>query len=226
MHSVILSVVDAMSTRRSVRDFLPTPVPQSLLASLLTLSARAPSGTNTQPWFVTVVTGERKAKLTEALLAAHAAGEPGDEEYDYYPPQWREPYIARRRKVGFDMYALLGIQKGDKEKMLAQEARNYAFFGAPVGLFFTIDRDMGQGSWLDFGMFTENLMLAARGHGLDTCIQAAFLKYHRIVEAHLNIPPSQQLVTGMSLGYANLEAAVNQLKTEREPLENFVRFLE
>lgn len=220
-----LSVFEAIASRKSVRAFLPKPVPESILRDLLEKSARAPSGTNIQPWFVTVVTGERKERLTAALLAAHDAGDTGDEEYNYYPPQWREPYISRRRKIGFDMYGLLGIGKGDKDKMHQQAGRNYAFFGAPVGLFFTIDRDMGQGSWLDFGMFTENLMLAARGHGLDTCIQAAFLKYHRIIEEILEIPAHQQLVTGMSLGYADPDAPVNRLETVREPLENFVRFL-
>ncbi|MEY4593057.1 MAG: hypothetical protein RIR18_1952 [Pseudomonadota bacterium] len=220
-----LSLIDAINTRRSVRAFLSTPVPEESLVDILKLAARSPSGTNIQPWFVTVVTGERKNRLTQALLAAHAANEPGDEEYDYYPPKWRDPYIGRRRKIGLDMYSLLGIGKENKEKMHAQAGRNYEFFDAPVGVFFTIDRDMGQGSWLDFGMFTENLMLAARGFGLDTCIQAAFLKYHRIIEEVLEIPPHQQLVTGMSLGYADLNAPVNQLQTVREPVENFTRFL-
>jgi nitroreductase len=220
-----LSIVDAINFRRSVRAFLPKAVPHELLIEILQLAARSPSGTNIQPWFVTVVTGERKQKLTEALLAAHDANDPGDEEYSYYPPQWREPYVSRRRKIGFDMYGLLGIGKQDKEKMHHQAGRNYQFFDAPVGVFFTIDRDMGQGSWLDFGMFAENLMLAARGFDLDTCIQAAFLKYHRIVEEILEIPEHQQLVTGMSLGYADLNAPVNQLQTVREPVENFARFL-
>lgn len=220
-----ISLLDAIQSRRSVRAFLPKPVEQKTIVDLLQLAARAPSGTNIQPWFVTVVTGERKERLTKALLAAHDANDPGDEEYSYYPPQWREPYIGRRRKIGFDMYGLLGIGKQDKDKMHQQAGRNYEFFDAPVGLFFTIDRDMGQGSWLDFGMFTENVMLAARGFGLDTCIQAAFLKYHRIIEEILEIPSQQQLVTGMSLGYADLDAPVNQLQTVREPVENFTRFL-
>lgn len=220
-----ISLVEAIQTRRSVRAFLPKPVPQADLVSILELAARAPSGTNIQPWFVTVVSGERKARLSAALLAAHDANDPGHEEYDYYPPHWREPYIGRRRKIGFDMYGLLGIGKGDRERMHFQAGRNYAFFDAPVGLFFTIDRDMGKGSWLDFGMFTENLMLAARHFGLDTCIQAAFLKYHQIVEEILEIPETQQLVTGMSLGYADPAAPVNQLQTVREPVDVFTRFL-
>lgn len=221
----IPTIFEAIASRKSVRAFLPKPVPESIVRDVLEQSARAPSGTNIQPWYVTVVTGERKARLTDALLAAHDAGDVGHEEYDYYPPQWREPYISRRRKIGFDMYGLLGIGKGDKDKMHQQAGRNYQFFDAPVGLFFTIDRDMGKGSWLDLGMFAENLMLAARGHGLDTCIQAAFLKYHQIVEDILDIPEHQQLVTGMSLGYADTDAPVNRLKTVREPLENFVRFM-
>jgi nitroreductase len=220
-----LTVSAAIQTRRSIRAFLPKPVPQETLVELLQLAARSPSGTNIQPWFVTVVTGERKAKLSQALLAAHDARDPGHEEYDYYPPQWREPYIARRRKIGLDMYGLLKIGREDKAQMHYQSGRNYDFFGAPVGLFFTIDRDMGKGSWLDFGMFTQNVMLAAKGLGLDTCIQAAFLKYHAIVEEILEIPAHQQLVTGMSLGYADPDAPVNQLETVREPVENFTRFM-
>ena len=136
-----------------------------------------------------------------------------------------QPYIGRRRKVGYDLYGLLGIAKGDKAKMARQFARNYAFFDAPVGLFFTIDRIMGQGSWLDYGMFLQNVMLAARARGLDTCPQAAFIKYHRIVKRHLDLPEEQQLVCGMSLGYKDPERVENALSTTRESAENFTRFI-
>jgi nitroreductase len=148
------------------------------------------------------------------------------EDYRYYPREWVSPYIDRRRKIGWDLYGLLGIEKGDKAKMHAQHARNYAFFGAPVGLFFTIDRIMEQGSWLDYGMFLEAIMIAARGRGLDTCPQAAFTPFHRVIASHLDLPDEEQLVCGMSLGWADQAARVNQLRTEREPVERFAKFLE
>ena len=148
------------------------------------------------------------------------------EEYAYYPTDWVSPYLERRRKVGWDLYGLLGIGKGDKPRMHAQHRRNYDFFGAPVGLMFTLDRVMRQGSWLDFGMFLENVMVAARARGLDTCPQAAFTPFHRIVLEHLGAPPEQQLVCGMSLGHADPAAIENTLVTEREPVAAFTRFLD
>jgi len=148
------------------------------------------------------------------------------EEYPYYPHQWVSPYIDRRRKIGWDLYGLLGIGKGDKARMHEQHARNYRFFGAPVGLFFTIDRVLERGSWLDYGMFLQAIMTAARGRGLDTCPQAAFTPFHRVIAAHLGLPPEEQLVCGMSLGFADESALVNTLRTEREPVERFARFLD
>ena len=183
--------------RRSVRGFLSTPVSRELILEILDVAARAPSGTNIQPWHVIVVTGAQKKALSAELIETALDPEKDSEhsqEYSYYPEKWVQPYIGRRRKVGYDLYGLLGISKGDKEKMARQFARNYAFFDAPVGLFFTIDRIMGQGSWLDYGMFLQNVMLAARARGLDTCPQAAFIKYHRIVNRHLDIPDGEQIV--------------------------------
>ena len=215
--------------RRSVRGFLPTAVPRETILEILDVAARAPSGTNTQPWQVIVVTGGRKEALSRELI--ETALDPArvaehEQEYSYYPDKWVHPYLERRRKVGYDLYGLLGIAKGDHERMKLQFARNYAFFDAPVGLFFTMDRILGQGSWLDYGMFLQNVMLAARARGLDTCPQAAFTKYHRIIGRHLEIPQERQLLCGMALGYGDLARIENSLQTEREPAKAFTRFLE
>jgi nitroreductase len=227
--AVDAAAVDAaITSRRSVRAFLPTAVPHDVIEDILHVASRAPSGTNTQPWQVHVLTGAAKRALSKDIIAAYddpALRATHTEEYAYYPTQWKSPFIDRRRKVGWDLYSLLGIGKTDKERMHAQHARNYSFFDAPVGLMFTIDRDMQQGSWLDYGMFLQSVMVAARGRGLDTCPQAAFMQFHRIIATHLALPESQMLVCGMSLGHADPDAIENSLRTEREPLTGFVRFL-
>jgi len=220
----------AITSRRSIRRFLPTPVPRDTVEAILQVAARAPSGTNTQPWQVHVLTGAALARLSSRILAAYddpVLCTQHTEEYAYYPREWRSPYIDRRRKVGWDLYGLLGIAKGDKAAMHAQHGRNYLFFDAPVGLIFTIARVMEQGSWLDYGMFLQNIMLAARGRGLDTCPQAAFTQFHRIIEDELGLDvATQQVVCGMSLGWADPAAIENTLLTERAPVAEFARFLE
>nr|HET7858712.1 nitroreductase [Caldimonas sp.] len=219
----------AIATRRSVRAFLPTPVPRATIERILAVASRAPSGTNTQPWKVYVLTGEPLRSLSRKLVAAYDDPEESarhTEEYPYYPTEWVSPYIDRRRKVGWDLYGLLGIGKTDKARMHAQHRRNYEFFGAPVGLMFTIDRILRQGSWLDYGMFIEGVMVAARAHGLDTCPQAAFTPFHRIVTEAIGAPANEQLVCGMSLGWADASAIENTLVTEREPVAGFARFLD
>jgi nitroreductase len=221
-------VDEAITSRRSIRAFLPTPVPRATIEQILAVAARAPSGTNTQPWKVSVLTGEAKAGLTRRIRAAYddpAQRSTHTEEYAYYPTEWVPPYIDRRRKVGWDLYALLGIGKGDKARMHEQHGRNYAFFDAPVGLIFTIDRVLRQGSWLDYGMFLQNVMVAARARGLDTCPQAAFTQFHRVIEEHLQLPPQEMVVCGMSLGHADPAAVENTLVTERAPVSEFVRFV-
>jgi len=223
------AVDEAITSRHSIRAFLPTPVSRETIESILAVASRAPSGTNTQPWHVTVLTGEPLKSLSAKLVAAY--DDPVErarhtEEYAYYPTEWRSPFIDRRRKVGWDLYGLLGIAKTDKERMHAQHRRNYEFFGAPVGFMFTIDRIMRQGSWLDFGMFLENVMVAARGRGLDTCPQAAFTPFHRLIAEAITIPDDQQLVCGMSLGVRDPDAIENTLVTEREPVASFARFLD
>ncbi len=226
---VIAAVDSAITSRHSRRAFLPTRLPRNVLEDILAVASRAPSGTNTQPWKVYVLTGAAKTALSDKLLAAYndpAEAAAHSEEYDYYPAEWVSPYIDRRRKIGWDMYGLLGIGKNDKARMHEQLGRNYLFFDAPVGLMFTMDRQMGQGSWLDYGMFVQNVMVAARARGLDTCPQVAFLKFHRIILEHVGAGAGEMLVCGMSLGHADPQAAVNSLITERMPVAEFARFLE
>jgi nitroreductase len=226
----VAAVVDAaITSRRSVRAFLPEPVPRRVIEDILRVASRAPSGTNTQPWKVYVLTGASKATLTQKIMAAYddpAVAATHEEEYAYYPREWVSPYIDRRRKIGWDLYGLLGIAKGDKAGMHAQHGRNYRFFDAPVGLMFTIDRVMEQGSWLDYGMFLQSIMIAARARGLDTCPQAAFTQFHRLILEHLGAPASEMLVCGMSLGHADPDAVENRLATERAAVESFTTFLE
>ncbi len=222
-------VDDNIKARRSIRAFLPKPVAKQDLLDLIEVSGRAPSGTNTQPWQVYVVTGEKKKAISYEIISISndpEALKEHTEEYSYYPSTWIDPYISRRRKVGFDLYGLLGLGKGDKEKMQAQTARNYIFFDAPVGVFFVIDRVMQQGSWLDYGMFIQNVMLTAKARGLDTCPQAAFTQFHRVIAKHLDLKPEQQLVCGMSLGYADTTKIENTLVTERASAESYTHFFE
>lgn len=219
----------AITSRRSIRAFLPTPVAREDIERILEVASHAPSGSNTQPWKVTVLTGAAKERLADAITAAYAdpaQAREHTEEYAYYPREWVSPYVDRRRKVGWDLYALLGLTRDNKLGMAAQHARNYRFFDAPVGLIFTIDRVMDQGSWLDYGMFLQNIMVAARGRGLDTCPQAAFTQFHRIIEQQLGLPREQMLVCGMALGHADKSKIENSLITEREPVPGFTRFLD
>ena len=219
----------AITSRRSIRAFLDQPVAREDIEKILEVASRAPSGTNTQPWKVYVLTGQARTALSEAILAVHLDPELSrqhTEEYAYYPREWVSPFIDRRRKVGWDLYSLLGLTRDNKEGMAAQHARNFRFFDAPVGLIFTIDRVMEQGSWLDYGMFLQNIMVAARGRGLDTCPQAAFTQYHRIIAEQLQLPANETVVCGMALGWADPAKIENSLVTEREPIASFVHFME
>ena len=229
-------IVDrAITSRRSVRGFLPDPVERATVEEILAVASRAPSGTNIQPWKVHVLTGAAKERLSTRILAAHdedyerhAKGEAPlhTVEYDYYPVQWFEPYLGRRRKIGWDLYGLLGIGKKDYDKMHAQHGRNYTFFDAPVGMIFTIDRRLLQGSWLDYGMFIENIMVAARGRGLHTCPQQAFAPFHSVIEAELGLPETDMVMCGMALGVEDKNVVANTLVTERAPVADFVTFLD
>jgi len=218
-------VDDAITSRRSIRRFLPTPVPAETVEAILDAAARAPSGTNMQPWRGYALAGAAKDALVDAVQAAFDAGEPGHEqEVQYYPDNFFEPYLSRRRAVGWDMYGLLGIAKGEAVKMKAQHRRNFQFFDAPVGLMFTIDRRLATGSWLDYGMFLQNVMIAARARGLDTCAQAAWTHYHRAIRPVLELADEETIVCGMALGYADPDAPENGLVTNRTPARSFMRF--
>ena len=221
-------VDEVIASRRSIRAFLPTPVAQEDIEAILGVASRAPSGSNTQPWKVYVLTGEMRQRLSREIVDAYLDPtqiSQHQEEYAYYPRQWVSPYVERRRKVGWDLYALLGLTRDNKAGMQAQHGRNYAFFDAPVGLIFTIDRVMEQGSWLDYGMFLQNVMIAARARGLDTCPQAAFTQFHRVIAEVLQLPDSEQVVCGMALGFADKSKIENTLLTERAPVSEFAKFL-
>ena len=214
-----------ISSRHSIRGFLPKAVETSTVEQILKTAARAPSGTNMQPWKAYVATGDALKRLSSAVLAAH--NDPDfkrKQSYKYYPERFVEPYLSRRRKVGWDLYGLISIEKGDKEKMHRQHGRNYVYFDAPVGMIFTIDETLEIGSWLDYGMFLQSIMISARGHGLDTCVQAAFAPFHEIIRPELNIPDSEVVICGMSLGYADMKLPENSLISERSPLSDFVSF--
>lgn len=221
-----LSAEQAILTRRSIRAFLPTPVPRETVEEILTLASRSPSGSNIQPWKVRVLMGDVRKQVSAAIQAA--IDKDGEEkhrrEWNYYPVNWREPFLGRRRKIGWDLYGLMGIRKGDFEGTNRQRRRNYDFFDAPVGLIFTLDEDLEIGSWLDLGIYIGAVMIAARGMGLDTCPQAALANFHDVLRAELAIPQNEVVVCGMALGHADPEAPENRLVTERAPASEFATF--
>lgn len=227
------SVETAIETRFSARAFLPEPVPRETIERLLEVASRAPSGTNTQPWKVYVLQGASRDSLVQKVCAAHdaiyanpALASEYREAYDYYPDEWVSPYIDRRRQNGWSLYGLLGIAKGEKDKMHAQHQRNFRFFDAPVGLMFTLDRVMGRGSLVDYGMFLQNLMVAARAHGLHTCPQAAWNGFANIILPHIGAGEREMLVCGMALGWLDESDKVNGFHTPREPVASFTCWLD
>ena len=220
------AVEKAIASRRAVRAFLPDPVDPALVRRLIELAAQAPSGTNMQPWRLRVLGPRTRAKLETALVAALDDPSPREEEYRYYPVAFREPYLSRRRKVGWDLYGLLGVAKGDHAGMRRQTEANLRFFGAPVALMLTVDRDLEIGSWLDLGAFIQTLLIAAQGHGLDSCPQAIFARFHQVVRRELSIPQSEIVVCGIALGKADPDAPANRLVPEREPVESFTSWLD
>jgi len=228
------SPVDAaILSRMSVRAFTTQTVHREAIEHILTVASRAPSGTNCQPWRVYVLQGRSRNALVDKVCAAHDAVRSTPslaseyvEEYDYYPRTWVSPYIDRRRENGWGLYGLLNIGKADKDKMHVQQQRNYHFFDAPVGLMFTIDRVMGRGSLVDYGAFLQSIMVAARGHGLHTCPQAAWNGFSKIILPHIGAGSDEMLVCGMALGYADESALVNTLHTPRVPVEEFTHWLD
>lgn len=220
-----MHVEEAILSRRSVRAFSNREVPLETVKAILQTAARAPSGTNMQPWHAWAIAGDVKDRFSKAVMERRELSSDEDKsERRYYPEGLGEPYLARRRKVGLALYGMLGIGKGEKERMWQQQGRNYLFFDAPVGLIFSIDKSLELGSWLDFGMFLQNVMLAARGHGLHTCPQAAWTRYHRVIRDMLEIPDSHAIVCGICLGFADPGRPESNLPTEREPLEVWANF--
>lgn len=220
-------VFAAARTRRSTRAYKPDPVPPDILREIVALGGHAPSGTNIQPWHVHVLTGATLARVGNAIRQAFLAGEPGHvHDFEYYTDPLPEPYLARRRQCGWGLYGTLGIGRGDHEKSRAYRVGNYNFFGAPAGLVFTIDRILERGSWLDYGMFLQTIMLAARARGLHTCAQASIASYPDIVRRELNIARERAVVCGMAVGYADTAAIVNTFQPPRIALEEYVQFLD
>jgi len=221
-----MDVEEAILTRRSVRAFLPDkPVSIDTVRHVLEVAARAPSGTNMQPWKVWVVSGKARDRLVADVLARRGPEKDRHKsEWNYYPEPRPEPYRTRQRATGWGLYGLLGIEKGDAARMWEQHGRNFTFFDAPVGLIFTIDKVLEIGSWLDYGMFMQNIMLECRKFGLHSCPQVAWPPFHQILREHLGIPEDQYVICGMAIGYEDESAPENALRTPREPLEVWVTF--
>jgi nitroreductase len=220
-----MNVSDALDSRMSCRAFLDKPVPEATVRSIVQQACRAPSGGNLQPWFVDVLTGEPLRELLArvgARVPEHPLGE--DTEYHIYPQNLGEPYRSRRFKCGEDLYATIDIPRTDKPRRVQQYARNFVLFDAPVGLFFSIDRNMGVDQWADVGMFMQSIMLLAREYGLHTCPQEAWAAWYRIVGQFLALPPERMLFCGMSMGYRDESHPINRLRTDRAPLEEFASF--
>lgn len=221
----VMSVTGAVSSRSSKRAFLDRPVDGGLLRQLLAAAARSPSGGNLQPWHVDVLGSDELVRFKALIRQKMAADPRGDGPgYDIYPPDLRDPYRARRNRCGEDMYGSMGISRDDKASRLAFIAGNYQFWGAPVGMFFTVDRRMGPPQWSDLGMYIQTFMLLAKEAGLDSCPQEAWTLWHRTVADFIGLPEERMLFCGLALGYADPEHPVNRLRTERTPLEDFVVF--
>jgi nitroreductase len=223
-----MTVYEALATRRSVRDFLPTPVPGETIRRVLAAASRAPSGGNVQPWYIDVVAGDRldalKALMRQRLQEVAAGDASEQPEYDIYPKELWAPYRDYRFQLGEAMYAAMGIPREDKAKRLQWFARNYQFFGAPMALFCSVDRRMGPPQWSDLGMFLQSVMLLLREEGLDSCAQECWSVYPRTIGRFIGIPEERMLFCGMSIGHANLEHPVNRFTSARAPLADFARF--
>ncbi|MFP3874363.1 MAG: nitroreductase [Thiohalophilus sp.] len=221
-----VAVHDAIRERHSTRAYLDKPVARETVEAVLELARWAPSGVNTQPWQVCVVQGETRQQLGEAIIQARDNGQSENPDYQYYPREWFSPYRDRRKACGLALYQALDIGREDRDKQKAAWYRNYRFFDAPVGLLFLIDARLEKGSWLDMGMFIQNVMLAAKGFGLDTCPQASLAEYPDLVRRQLDLPPELQVVCGMALGYADPDHPVNRYRLERLAVDEFSRWYE
>lgn len=216
-----MDVITAISGRRSVRAFLDKEVPQETIVNILNAARFAPSGVNTQPWHVAIVGPKHRQLISQDIIQAKMGGIPENPDYQYYPTQWVEPFKSRRKACGLALYDALNISYGDTEKRKIQWFRNYHFFDAPCGLIFYLDATLCKGSWMDMGMFIQNVMLAARYYDLETCPQAALAEYPDIIRQHLQITPDYHIVCGMALGFADWSHPVNQYRTAREETSQF-----
>lgn len=223
---MVAAVHEALVSRRSVRRFLPDPVSREALERILKGASFAPSGHNIQPWRVWVATGAAQKRITDAVIGHIRAGGETDEEFDYYPAEWFEPYLARRRAVGFALYELLGIGREDGERRREQMLENFRFFGAPVGLFIAFDRRLATGQFMDIGMFVENILIGARGEGLHACGQVAWTPYHKVLRPILGIPDDHILACGVSIGCEDESAPENRLRVEKVPPSEFTTWME
>jgi nitroreductase len=221
-----VKVSDAVAARFSARAFLARPVETATIRSILDRARRAPSGGNLQPWHVYVVSGPRLRGLLQLVAERQAGPEPRDPPaYEVYPPNLHEPFRSRRYQCGEDLYAALGIPREDKPARIGQFAKNLQAFGAPMVLFFSIDRRMGRNQWAHLGMFMQTVMLLAVEEGLQTCPQEAWSALHETIAEFLGMPNEQMFYCGMAVGYADLDDPVNRWRTDRAPLEDFVQFL-
>lgn len=216
-----LDVITAICDRRSVRAFLPKKVPNEILTKVFEAARWAPSGVNTQPWKVAIVGTLHRQKISQAIIEARSANIPENPDYQYYPNEWYEPYKSRRKACGLALYGALQINIDEPQKRKTQWYKNYYFFDAPVALIFYLDSRLCKGSWMDMGMFIQNVMLAARFYDLETCPQAALAEYPDIIRQHLDIAADQHIVCGMAMGYADWSHPVNQYRTKREPVDVF-----
>lgn len=221
-----MKTTEAMRGRRSCRAFTDRRVSRATVTEILDAARWAPSGVNTQPWQVAVVSGKTQHQIATSLIAARDAGQAENPDYHYYPEEWFEPYKSRRKATGLALYSALGIGKEDKDKRVEAWYNNYHFFGAPIGLLVFLDQRLGQGSWIDLGMFVQNILLAAEEQGLATCPQASLAEYPDIIREILGVDRQWALACGIALGYPDRNAAVNAYRTPREPVENFTHWYE
>lgn len=221
-----MKISQAIVERKSVRAFLQKDVSRESITKILDIARHSPSGANSQPWQVAVVTEETKKKIEAALLAAFRSGAGESRDYEYYPAKWKEPYKRRRIACGTQLYDTLAIDRKDREGRMAQWEANYRGFDAPVILFFFLDPSLAIGSYMDYGMFLQALMLAAIDEGLATCAQAALSGYASVVKEILGYPQENILLCGMALGYEDRQALVNSYRTPREEVDGFTRFFE
>ena len=223
----MMNVKEAFVSRRSVRRFLPDSVSKEKIENILEGAAFAPSGHNIQPWHVYVVQGKKKLSMTNSIIEAIKDGSAKEmkNEFDYYPTEWFEPFVSRRRAVGFELYNLLGIGRDDFEARDKQMQENFHFFGAPVGMFITMDRRLATGTFMDVGMFIQSILVGARGEGLHSCGQVAFTKFHTLIAEQLKFKENEMLVCGVSIGYEDTSAPENALRVEKLQYSDFTTFV-